>query len=73
MWTSLVAQMVAFAYRRQQVWGPSQEDRSLEMATHCSIPAWKIPLDRGAGKLWPMGLQRVVVAEQLFHINLVNF
>ena len=30
-----------------------------EMATHSSILAWRIPMDRGAGGLQSMGLQRV--------------
>ena len=30
-----------------------------EMAPHSSIPAWRIPLDRGAWQLQSMGLQGV--------------
>ena len=30
-----------------------------EMATHCSILAWKIPRAQEPGGLQPMGLQRV--------------
>ena len=35
--------------------------RSLEegMATHSSILAWRIPMDKEPGRLWSMGLQRV--------------
>ena len=35
--------------------------RSLEegMATHSSIPAWRIPMDREPGELQSMGSQRV--------------
>ena len=29
------------------------------MATHSSVPAWKIPMDRGAYELQSMGSQRV--------------
>ena len=29
------------------------------MATHSSIRAWRIPMDRGAWRLQSMGLQRV--------------
>ena len=29
------------------------------MATHCSIPAWRIPMDRGPGGLQTMESQRV--------------
>ena len=29
------------------------------MATHCSIPAWRIPWTEGPGRLQSIGLQRV--------------
>ena len=29
------------------------------MATHSSVLAWRIPMDRGAWRATPMGLQRV--------------
>ena len=35
------------------------------MATHSSILAWRIPMDRGAWRLQSMGLQRVDTTEQL--------
>ena len=35
------------------------------MATHFSILAWRIPMDRGAGRLRPMGLQKSDMTEQL--------
>ena len=50
-WASLLAQMVKnlFAMRETLVSSLGWED-SLEegMATHCSILAWRIPMDRGA-------------------------
>ena len=48
---SLVAQMVKHLSAMQETWVQSlgQEDPvEKEMATHSSILAWKIPLDRGA-------------------------
>ena len=51
-----MAQMV----KRLPTGDPGQEDLlEKEMATHCSIPAWKIPWTEEPGKLQPMGLQRV--------------
>ena len=35
------------------------------MATHFSILAWRIPMDRGASRLWPMGLHKSDMTEQL--------
>ena len=35
------------------------------MATHFRILAWRIPMDRGAGRLQPMGLQKSDMTEQL--------
>ena len=31
-----------------------------EMATHCSISAWRIPWTEEPGRLWSMGSQKVV-------------
>ena len=60
-WASLVAQMVKNPPAMQETWVPSLgwED-SLEegMATHSSIPTWRIPKDRDAW-LRSMGSQRV--------------
>ena len=43
-----------------QVRSLGQEDPlKKEMATHFSIPAWKIPWTEGPGKLQSMGSQRV--------------
>ena len=37
-----------------------QEDPLEEgMATHSSIPAWRIPWTEDPKELWPVGLQRV--------------
>ena len=50
-WTLLVAQMVKNPPAMQETWVPSLgwEDPLEEgMATHSSILAWRIPMDRGA-------------------------
>ena len=50
-WASLVAQMVKNPPAMPDTWVQSQdwEDPLKEcMATHSSIPAWRIPMDRGA-------------------------
>ena len=62
MWASLVAQLVK---NPPAMWGSwvrslSWEDPLEEgMAAHSSILAWRISMDRGAGGLQSMGLQRV--------------
>jgi len=48
---SLVAQMVKYPPAAWEMWVQSlgREDPLEEgMATHSSIPAWRIPMDRGA-------------------------
>ena len=61
-WASLLAQMVNNLpiILETQVWSLGQED-PLEkgMATHSSIPAWKIPWTEEPGGLQSMGSQRV--------------
>ena len=50
-WTSLVAQLVKNPPTMQETWVPSLGwEYLLEegMATHSSILAWRIPMDRGA-------------------------
>ena len=50
-WTSLVAQTVKNppAMPEMQVWSLAREDPlEEEMATHSSILAWRVPMDRGA-------------------------
>ena len=50
-WASLVAQMVKNLPAMQETWVQSlgQEDPlEKRMATHSSILAWRIPMDRGA-------------------------
>ena len=62
LWASLVAQMVKHPSAMREAWVPSLgwEDPLEEgMATHSSILAWRIPMDRGAWWLQSMGLQRV--------------
>ena len=61
-WASLVAQTVKNLPVTQETWVRSlvQEDPlELEMATHSSILAWKIPWTEEPGGLQSMGLQRV--------------
>ena len=61
MWrASLVAQMVQNlpAVPETWVWSLGWEDPLEEgMATHSSILAWTVPMDRGSGGLQSMGLQ----------------
>ena len=60
--SSLVTQMVKNLPFMQEtwVWSLGQEDPLEEgMATHSSIPAWRIPMDGGAWRLSFMGSQRV--------------
>ena len=61
-WASLVAQMVKNLPAKQETWIRSLgwED-SLEkgMATHSSIPAWRIPWTEELGGLQSTGSQRV--------------
>ena len=50
-WASLVAQLVKNLPAVQETWVPSQgwEDPLEEgVATHFSVLAWRIPMDRGA-------------------------
>ena len=60
-WASLVTQMVKNRSAMQETWvgSPGQEDPLEEgMATHSSILAWRIPMDRGDWWLQSMGSQR---------------
>ena len=62
LWTSLVAQMLKRlpAIRETQVRSLGWEDLlEKEMATHSSIPAWRIPGTEEPGRLQSMGSQRV--------------
>ena len=61
-WASLVVQTVKNPPEIQEIWIGSMgwEDPLEEgMATHSRVLAWRIPMDRGAGMLQSMGLQRV--------------
>ena len=56
---SLVAQAVKNLPAMQETWVQSlgwQDPLEEGMATHCSILAWRIPMDRGA---WPATVHRV--------------
>jgi len=61
MWASLVAQMVKNppVMRETWVWSLGWED-PLEkgMATHSSILAWRIPMDRGAWRAIVYGVAK---------------
>ena len=60
--TSLVAQTVKrlLTMQETQVQSLGWEDLlEKEMATHCSILAWKIPWMKEPGRLQSMGLQRI--------------
>ena len=62
LWASLVAQMVKTPSTMQetQVQSLGQEDPlEKEMATHFSIPAWRMPWTEEPGRLQFMGSQRV--------------
>ena len=51
VWASLVAQLVKNLPAMQETWGQSLGWEGLlekGMATHSSILAWRIPMDRGA-------------------------
>ena len=68
-WASLVAQTVKNLPAMQETWVPSLgREGPLEkgMATHPSIPAWRIPWTEEPGGLQSMGSQRVTT-EQLAH------
>ena len=61
-WASLVAQTVKNTSALQQTWvQPLGWEDPLEerMATHSSILAWGIPMDRGAWQIEIMGSKRV--------------
>ena len=60
--TSLVAQMVKNPPAMQETWVQSlgQEDLlEKAVATHSSIPVWRIPWTEEPGELQSMGSQRV--------------
>ena len=58
LWASLVAQLVKSLSAVQD--SPGREDPLEEgMATHSSILAWRIPMDKGGWRLQSMGSQRV--------------
>ena len=60
--TSLVAQRLKRLPAMQETWVRSlgREDAlEKEMATHSSIPAWRIPWTEEPGELLSMGSQRV--------------
>ena len=59
---SLVTQMVKRLPAMQETWVRSlgwEDPLEMEMATHSSILAWRIPWTEEPGRLQSMGLQRV--------------
>ena len=61
-WASLVAQMIKNLPAMRDTWVPSLGwENPLEegMATHSSIPAWRIPWAEEPGGLQSIGSQRV--------------
>ena len=71
-WTSLVAQMVKCppTMRETQVQSLGWEDLlEKEMATHSSIPAWRIPWMEEADRLQSMGSQRVGLSDFTFFLS----
>ena len=61
-WASLVAQMVKNLPAMQETWVQSLgwgDPLEESMVIRTSILAWRIPMDRGAGGLQSMGLQKV--------------
>ena len=62
IWASLVAQRVKCLLAMWETWVRSlgqKDPLEKEMATHSSIPAWKILWTEEPGKLQSMGSQRV--------------
>ena len=69
MWTSLVAQMVRNLHTMQETWVQSlgQEDPlEKEMATHFSIPTWRISWTEEPGGLYsPWSCKESDITEKL--------
>ena len=62
IWTSLAAQVIKNLLAMQETWVQSlgqEEPLEKGMATHSSIPAWRIPWTEEPGGLESMGSQRV--------------
>ena len=67
MWASLVDQTVKNMLTMQETQAQSlgQEDPlEKRMATHSSIPAWRIPWTEESGRLQPIGSQESDTTEQ---------
>ena len=61
-WASLVAQMVKNLPAMQETWVRSlgwEDPLEKGMATHSSILAWRIPMDRGAWRATVQGVARI--------------
>ena len=71
LWASLVTQTVKYLSAMQETWVRSldREDPLEEgMATHSSILAWRIPMDRGAWRATVHGVNSIHVLEILTHL-----
>ena len=67
---SLVAQMVKNRHEMQETWVlflGREDPLEKEIATHSSIPAWRIPWTEEPGRPQSVGLQESDTAERLTH------
>ena len=67
-WASLVAQLVKNLPAMQETWVQSLGWEDLleeDMATHSSIPAWRIPWTEEPGRLQSMGHKELDMTERL--------
>ena len=78
VWAFLVAQLVKSLPEMQETWAQSLgcEDLLENMATHSSVLAWRIPMDRGAWRAAIHGVAGSNMTECLStaqHIKLCNY
>ena len=74
-WASLVAQMVKNPPAMQETWVQSlgwEDPLEEDMATHCSILAWRIPWTEEPCGLWSMGSQGVGHGLATKHTTYIN-